>query len=215
MLGESESSRVQEEGFSLIELLIVLAVFTLIMGGVFTVLGRSQNRYDFEQEVADIQQTARNCIDLMEREIRLVGFPKASYYDSTLGRTESNSNLVSRRFIAPSGTTTSATDLLFEGDIDEDGIVDVIEYRLNNNNLERSAVDKPAGAGAAAPSFQVIAQNVAALNLTYFDPNGNATTTPAAVQAVQIVLTLTTTSLDPENRNRRTITVQTRALVRN
>jgi hypothetical protein len=122
---------------------------------------------------------------------------------------------LSRRFIAPSGTTTSATDLLFEGDIDEDGIVDVIEYRLNNNNLERSAVDKPADASAAIPSFQVIAQNVAALNFTYLDRDGNNTTDPAAVQAVQIALTLLTTSLDPENRNRRTISVQTRAVVRN
>jgi prepilin-type N-terminal cleavage/methylation domain-containing protein len=215
MLRESECSRTQQKGFSLIELAIVLAVFTFIMGGVFTVLARSQNRYHFEQEVADIQQTARNCIDLVEREIRLVGFPKASYYDSTLGRTQSNSNLVSRRFIAPSGTTTNATDLLFEGDIDEDGIVDVVEYRLNNNNLERSAVDKPADASAATPSFQVIAQNVAALSFTYLDRDGNTTTDPAAVQAVQIALTLLTTSLDPENRNRRTITVQTRAVVRN
>jgi prepilin-type N-terminal cleavage/methylation domain-containing protein len=62
MLRESECSRTQQKGFSLIELAIVLAVFTFIMGGVFTVLARSQNRYHFEQEVADIQQTARNCI---------------------------------------------------------------------------------------------------------------------------------------------------------
>jgi TRAP-type C4-dicarboxylate transport system substrate-binding protein len=38
---------------------------------------------------------------------------------------------------------------------------------------------------------------------------------PADVRSVGILLNINTTSVDPQNRNRRTITVQTRAAVRN
>ena len=37
-------------------MLIVLAVFTFIVGGIFNNLSQSQIRYQFEQEVAEVQQ---------------------------------------------------------------------------------------------------------------------------------------------------------------
>jgi Tfp pilus assembly protein PilW len=65
-------------------LLIVLSIFTFIVGGIFNNLTQSQTRYQFEQEVAEVQQSARNAIDIMERDIKLAGFPKDTYYDSAL-----------------------------------------------------------------------------------------------------------------------------------
>lgn len=214
MIPESKPGRLQ--GFTLLELLIVLSVFTFVMGGIFTVLARSQNRYQFEQDVAETQQVARNCVEIMEREIRLAGFPKANYYDSTLGWTATNSNRVARTFVAPSGTTTSSTHMVFEGDVDEDGIVEVVEYRINNGVLERSCVDKPAGAGAWVPVYQAMAQNVAAgSTFNYFDSSGVATTDPASVSRVEIRLNITTTAVDPESRKQRRVSIQTTAIVRN
>jgi prepilin-type N-terminal cleavage/methylation domain-containing protein len=207
-----------EKGFSLIELLIVLFVFTFIVGGLFNILGRSQNRYQFEQEVADIQQVARNCLDLMEREIRLAGFPKETYYDSSNNWTATNSNRVARFFLDPSnpdaGTATSPTSMLFEGDIDEDGVVESVRYRLNGTDLERSAVDKASGA-TPATDYRAIAQNVTAATFTYLDSGGATTANSSLVRAVRIQLQLTTASRDPESRRLRTVSVQTTALIRN
>ena len=131
---------ISTHGFSLLELLIVLAVFSFIVGGIFNNLTQSQKRYQFEQEVAEVQQTARNAADIMEREIKLAGFPIASYYDSALNWTSANSERVAAGFI-----TVGATNLVFEADLLEDGIVDRVEYRLNGTTLERSARDKTAG----------------------------------------------------------------------
>ena len=97
----------------------MLAVFTFIVGGIFSNLTQSQISYQFEQEVAEVQQSARNAMDIMEREIKLAGFPKASYYDSTQNWTSANSNKVAAGLV-----TINATNLVFEADVEEDGIVD-------------------------------------------------------------------------------------------
>jgi len=197
-------------GFSLLELLIVLAVFSFIVGGIFNNLTQSQKRYQFEQEVSEVQQAARNAADIMEREIKLAGFPIASYYDSALNWTSANSERVAAGFI-----TLGATNLVFEADLLEDGIVDRVEYRLNGTTLERSARDKTAGGGAPAAVYQTLATNVTALTFSYLNSTGSATTVPADVRSVGILFNINTTSVDPQNRNQRTITLQTRAAVRN
>ena len=201
---------ISTHGFSLLELLIVLAVFSFIVGGIFNNLTQSQKRYQFEQEVSEVQQAARNAADIMEREIKLAGFPIASYYDSALNWTSANSERVAAGFI-----TLGATNLVFEADLLEDGIVDRVEYRLNGTTLERSARDKTAGGGAPAAVYQTLATNVTALTFSYLNSSGSATTVPADVRSVGILFNINTTSVDPQNRNQRTITLQTRAAVRN
>jgi len=196
-------------GFSLVELLVVLAVFTFIVGGLFTVLNQGQTRYAFEQDVTEAQQSARNAIDMMEREIRLAGFPKTSYYDTALGYTI-NSNTIANGF-----TTSNATDIVFEGDINEDGVVEVIEYKLSGSTLQRSAVAKPGGGVAATPSFKTLAENVRSLSFTYYDAAGSITAVPADIRRVQVNLNLSTSRVDPETHRLRTVSVSTMALARN
>jgi type IV pilus assembly protein PilW len=201
---------ISTHGFSLLELLIVLAVFSFIVGGIFTNLSQSQTRYQFEQEVAEVQQTARNAVDIMEREIKLAGFPIPSYYDSALNWTSANSERVAAGFI-----TLGATNLVFEADLLEDGIVDRVVYRLNGSTLERSAQNKTAGGGVPAAVYQTLATNVTGLTFSYLNSTGTTTTIPSEVRSVGILFNINTTNVDPQNRNRRTITVQTRAAVRN
>jgi prepilin-type N-terminal cleavage/methylation domain-containing protein len=199
----------KQSGFSLIELLVVLGVFAFILGGIFNVLDKSQNRYQFEQDVAEAQQTARNAVDQMDREIHLAGFPKRSYYDSTLGF-DNNSSRIAAGF-----TTANATNVIFEGDINDDGIVEVVEYRLNSSTLQRSAVAKPGGGTAATAVFNSLAENVRTLSFTYYDSSGATTSTAANVTSVRISLNLGTNRVDPESRRLRTVSVSSQALARN
>jgi len=196
-------------GFSLIELLVVLSVFTFVVGGLFTVFNQAQVRYAFEQDVTEAQQSARNAVDMMGREIRLAGFPKTSYYDTALGYTV-DSNTIAKGF-----TTSNATDMVFEGDINEDGIVEVVEYNLSGSTLQRSAVAKPGGGVAATPSFKTLSENVRSLSFTYYDAAGNTTTVPANVTRVQVNLNLSTSKVDPQTRRLRTVSVSTMSLARN
>jgi len=51
----------RERGFSLIEMLVVVAVFTVVTGAVFGLLDVAQQRYRIESEVLDAFQGADPC----------------------------------------------------------------------------------------------------------------------------------------------------------
>ncbi len=62
-----------ERGFSLIEVLISIALTVVVMGAVFTLLSRGQQSFEREPEVADLQQSARTALDLVTRDILQAG----------------------------------------------------------------------------------------------------------------------------------------------
>ncbi len=197
-------------GFSLIELMIVLAIFALILGGLFRSLGNSQQRFDFEQDLLEAQQAARDSMDLMVREIHLSGYPKSGYYnsDNNLSSTWTTTNLANR--VAAGFVTINASQIGFEADVNDDGIVEWMEYRLNGTTLERSMVAKT---GSATPSsdFKTLAQNVTNLVFTYLDSNGVSTGTAANVKAVNVDLTVRTYRVDPQSRTYRYVTLSSRS----
>jgi prepilin-type N-terminal cleavage/methylation domain-containing protein len=200
-------SKKRDKGFSLIELLIALSVFAIITGGLFTSLTRGQKRFRYEQDVLEAQQMARNAMDMMEREIRLAGLPDRAYYDSASAGVANNE-------FAVGITTANSSNLIFEGDINEDGIVETVQYTLSGTTLQRSAVAK----GDAA-SLQTLAQNVSGLTFSYFNSDGNAlaapVATPANIGRVQIALALTANQIDPDSRDIRSVSMQGAAQVRN
>jgi prepilin-type N-terminal cleavage/methylation domain-containing protein len=59
-----------EHGFTLAEMLIAMAVFTLIIGSVVTLLGKSQTIFRTEQGVSEMDQNARLLMDFMTRDIQ-------------------------------------------------------------------------------------------------------------------------------------------------
>ncbi len=62
-----------ERGFSLIEVLISIAITLIVMGAVFGLLTRGQRSFQREPEVADLQQSARTALDLVSRDILQAG----------------------------------------------------------------------------------------------------------------------------------------------
>jgi prepilin-type N-terminal cleavage/methylation domain-containing protein len=59
-----------ERGFTLAELMIAMAVFTLIIGSVVTLLGKSQTIFRTEQGVSEMDQNARLLMDFLTRDIQ-------------------------------------------------------------------------------------------------------------------------------------------------
>jgi len=69
-----------QKGFSLLELLVVVAVFTVLTGAVFELLTVAQQRYRAESEFLDSFQSARLGIDQMTRDVHAAGFPPANSF---------------------------------------------------------------------------------------------------------------------------------------
>jgi prepilin-type N-terminal cleavage/methylation domain-containing protein len=64
------SSCSDERGFTLAELMIAMAVFTLIIGSVVALLGKSQTIFRTEQGVSEMDQNARLMMDFLTRDIQ-------------------------------------------------------------------------------------------------------------------------------------------------
>ena len=69
-----------QKGFSLIELLMVVIVFTAVTGSVFLLLDVSQQRYRMESEFLDSFQGARLGLDQMTRDIHSAGYPPGNAF---------------------------------------------------------------------------------------------------------------------------------------
>jgi prepilin-type N-terminal cleavage/methylation domain-containing protein len=122
--------RQSEHGFSLIELLVVVAILTLIMGTVFRQIVTVQQRYRAEEAKLDTTQEAREFLDQMVRDLHQVGYPtvKMYYNTSTAANLLSPANKDQR--VAAGMVKFAYNDIWFEGDVDGDGQVEVIRYTL-------------------------------------------------------------------------------------
>ncbi|MFH1782841.1 MAG: prepilin-type N-terminal cleavage/methylation domain-containing protein [Candidatus Omnitrophota bacterium] len=59
-----------KKGFTLLELMIVLAIFTVIMGSIFTALSIGKNSFYTGSVQVEMQQEARKGLDRMVKELR-------------------------------------------------------------------------------------------------------------------------------------------------
>lgn len=72
--------RMKQKGFSLIELMVVAAVFTIVTGAVFTVLIVAEQRYKIESEVLNSFNGANVAMDQLTRDIHQAGYPPANSF---------------------------------------------------------------------------------------------------------------------------------------
>lgn len=174
---DQAASRAPSAGFTLVEVLVSIAILSIIFGTIyrtFDIFGRS---YTKENVKAGIQQKARIGIELMARDIRLAGLDPLDA--TTAGFIVANTNLSSIRF---------AADLNYDGDI-MDPFED-ITYSLNGDRLEQTS---NIGTGM---SVDTLINNVTDLTFTYLDAGDTALALPLsavtadAITSVLISLTV-------------------------
>ena len=121
---QSIRNRASLSGFTLVELLIVLAIFGLLMGMIFSSLSESQNASAIARDESEMNQNLQDVFSLMTTEMRAIGFPPAGYYDqSFLQDPGSPKNLVAQGLVEATSTV-----LKFQGDINSDKTVDYVHY---------------------------------------------------------------------------------------
>lgn len=103
----------KQEGFSLIEMMVAVAVLTVIMGVVFSSINRAQQTSSSEQAKLDLTQQAREFMDQLSRDLRSTGYPNARNTDavSAVGSPTSQYN-------APGLIYVNSDALWFAGDVD-------------------------------------------------------------------------------------------------
>jgi prepilin-type N-terminal cleavage/methylation domain-containing protein len=74
----SEPTGKKDRGVTLIELMIVLVIAGLVVGGIYTLFATQQRSYYVQDRVAGIQQDARAALTIMARDIRMAGLMTGS-----------------------------------------------------------------------------------------------------------------------------------------
>lgn len=151
-----------ERGFSLIELMVVCLVLVIVLGGVFRIINHIMQRSQVEQVKVDLTQQAREFVDEFERDVHQAGYPNCRMVSTPGAATNcppdyTNPLVAQNASVAAGLVLVSNTEVIFEGDVDGDGVVDTVWYRLVDQNgtypptttcpctIQRSQMPKAAG----------------------------------------------------------------------
>jgi type II secretory pathway pseudopilin PulG len=147
----------------LIELMLVLAILSLVIAAVFSQLSVGQQRLATEENRLDDFQQARDFVDQFFRDINEIGTPNMQIFDltatfspaldtSTGYGTPTNwtSPYINDSRFAVGLTKIGATEVHFEGSMNGDGTVQSVIYKLNGSGacalcMQRSQVNKVTG----------------------------------------------------------------------
>jgi prepilin-type N-terminal cleavage/methylation domain-containing protein len=219
-------------GFSLIELLIAALIFTIVAGGVFSVLMSSQLRYQSDSGLTTAFQQANLVMDQITRDIHSAGYPPSSSFNSTVTQNSSNWYLFAVAFpwspnypgtVCTVGTCVAPgdDDLILEEDLGNGNGVQWIRYKLDGTTLKRGVTKKAAGDPGSAPDLALTAmlpylENVVNPSGTpifqYFDHAGGSAVNPSNIYEVNVRLIVQSATTDPQTGKRRTITVTGQAV---
>ena len=155
-------NRPVQSGFSLIELMLVIAILGIVIAAVFSQLSTAQQRLSTEETRLDDFQQARDFVDQFFRDINQIGTPNMQIMDLTA--TTLTSSLTSQSLynwanlyindshFAVGLTKIGPSEVHFEGSMNGDGTVQSVVYMLNGVGgtacvlcMQRSQVDKVNG----------------------------------------------------------------------
>ena len=192
-----------ERGFSFVEFMMVATMLGFVSTGVKTFVVdkvRGPRRQIARQDLA-VQ--GRASVERMVRELELAsqGPPIAATESNIFSSAESKP-------VASAFLVAEADQVVFEADLDNDGVVERVEYRLHDAAIERSVVSKNAAGSAPPAQYEVLTEYVDNGNLPLFRYATEASgETQAAgdVRAVWVTLLLRPPDLNSKRPQFRTL----------
>lgn len=189
---ERSANRCSEPGFSLIELMIVCVVLAIVAEAAVKCIAIASQRSRAEQTKVDLTQEGREFVDEFERDIHQAGYPGCHQFDSYLntcspGSISTTTGPMVQTTVAIGLTYVSNTEVVFEGDVNGDGVIESVWYRLVDSNgnyppsttcpciLQRSEQSKISGVWTAQnTNFSQELNNIVNSGVpTYPNPYGN------------------------------------------
>ena len=150
----------------MLELLLVIAILSIVIAVVFSQLNSTQQRLSTEEMRLDNFQQARDFVDQFFRDINQIGTPNVNMFDTTQTFSPSLQSTPAYSYMnkysndsrfAIGLVSISSTSVQFEGSMNGSGTVQSVTYGVNGNGLctlcmQRSQVDKASGSSLSQGS---------------------------------------------------------------
>jgi prepilin-type N-terminal cleavage/methylation domain-containing protein len=178
-----------QRGFSLLEMLITIAILGTVLGGIFSQLNVAVQRQSTERFKLDDIQEARDFVDQFFRDINEIGYPNVRMFDNTTNWLVNP--LINDNRLAVGLVKMDANEVRFEGDTNGDGNVQSVIYMINGSGtcalcLQRSQVTKVVGNPLTGqpPNWGTEVNDVANNPIfTFYDKNANQLAVPADINS--------------------------------
>ncbi len=166
------------KGFTMIEMMVSMAIFAIVMTGIYETYHYQQKSYVKQGKVTDMQRNVRSGLYYLKRDIKMAGFDPNPYPS---GATITIANIAELEFQADNDATGSIGDSPLE----------TIRYTLTNDGGDNRNDPSKDGIADNFPCslaveydgdgwLQPVAENVEALEFCYVLSNGTITTKPLA-----------------------------------
>ena len=173
-------------GFTLVELMVAVAIFGIASAAMYATYQQQQNSYLTQEQVADMQQNLRAALFFITRDLKKAGFDPSERAEATL-----DSNNIAR-----------VAECRFAYDDNEDGVIqntEYIRYALTNdgsNSINDSSRDgltnglpchlgRETGIPPDNSGLESVADNVDAIELLYHLADGTITASPASPSEIR------------------------------
>ena len=154
------TNKKNSEGFTLIELMIAIAIGSIVIAGTVMLFHRQIMANNTQRLIVSMQQNIRAAVSFMERDIRMAAADPTE---------EARLN---PDFPPPGIDIANSGVLQFTSDVDASKAAVTTRYELAGGNLLRNG--------------QILARNIDALNFMYLDEDGNTTSDIPDIRSVQL-----------------------------
>jgi type IV pilus assembly protein PilW len=162
----------RQQGFTLVELLVAMAVTGIVMGAVYSTCKSQQDSYVAQEQVTELQQNLRAALYTMGHEIRMAGFDPTG--DASASIESASHNSINFTMDINDGTDNDG-----DGDVDEadESILSDGDVSDNNENITYTTFVDAAGISKilrTTGTNQIVAEYIDGLGFAYaFDNDGD------------------------------------------
>lgn len=206
----------RNSGFTLVELLVSIAIFGVVLAAIGGLLNINSKLYFSKENTMIMTQDLRAAMNLMVREIRMAGCDPTGaggigFLNDTDDRYNTDGNSIHFTIDTTDTAGTGSPDGLVDGPNED------INYYLYTTNGIQKIGRRTGGAGSPSP----VAEYITALSFAYYDSSGAVLSPPLStadldnIYAVDISITAQTPECDPITHTKKSNSLTTRVKVRN
>jgi type IV pilus assembly protein PilW len=166
-------------GYTLMELMVAIAIGMIVMASVATTFTSQTRAYSAQEQINQMEQNARGALDIMSREIKMAGYkPNGGSVTGIVSYT-STSLTIQADLNADAAISTSGSDN------------EQIAYAYDSANKK---ITRQVGTADSA----TLAENISGFTFTYYQSSGTTPATSATdIRRIKIAITAKTEKPDP------------------